>query len=116
MSMLPEAKLDILLAHHAALEAELLGNVNSESYVRITRELAELNPLIEAVKAHRATGKEIAELDALIADPSTQSEMRGMAEGERDTPAGRRHEIAEPNRGALFPKEPVGEPKVQPGI
>ena len=40
MSMLPEAKLDILLAHHASLEAELLGQVNSENYVRITRELA----------------------------------------------------------------------------
>ena len=46
MSMLPEAKLDILLAHHASLEAGLLGQVNSEDYVRITRELAELNPLI----------------------------------------------------------------------
>ena len=50
MSMLPEAKLDILLAHHASLEAQLLGQVNSENYVRITRELAELNPLIDAVK------------------------------------------------------------------
>ena len=42
MSMLPEAKLDILLAHHASLEAQLLGQVGSEEYVRITRELAEL--------------------------------------------------------------------------
>jgi peptide chain release factor 1 len=47
MSILPEAKLDILLAHHASLEAELLGQVNSENYVKITRELAELNPLID---------------------------------------------------------------------
>jgi peptide chain release factor 1 len=52
--MLPEAKLDILLAHHASLEAELLGQVNSEKYVQITRELAELNPLIDAVKTYRA--------------------------------------------------------------
>ena len=41
MSILPEAKLDILLAHHASLENELLGHVNSERYVQITRELAE---------------------------------------------------------------------------
>ena len=57
MSMLPEAKLDILLAHHASLEAELLGQVNSENYVRITRELAELNPLIDAVKALASEGE-----------------------------------------------------------
>jgi len=79
MSMLPEAKLDILLAHHAELEAELLGQVNSENYVRITRELAELNPLIDAVKAYRATTREIAEIDTLIADPASEPEMRGMA-------------------------------------
>jgi len=65
MSMLPEAKLDILLAHHASLEAQLLGQVNSEAYVRITRELAELNPLIAAVKAYRATEREIADTEAL---------------------------------------------------
>ncbi|HXM80486.1 MAG TPA: PCRF domain-containing protein, partial [Burkholderiales bacterium] len=85
MSMLPEAKLDILLAHHASLEAQLLGQVGSEEYVRITRELAELNPLIDAVKAYRAATAEIAGIEALISDPSTEPEMRGMAEAERET-------------------------------
>ena len=65
--MLPEAKLDILLAHHASLEAELLGQVNSEKYVQITRELAELNPLIDAVKAYRAARAEIAGAEQLLA-------------------------------------------------
>ena len=89
MSMLPEAKLDILLAHHASLEAQLLGQVNSENYVRITRELAELNPLIDAVKAYRATEKEIADTQALISDAATDPEMRAMAEAERETTHGR---------------------------
>jgi len=47
----------------------LLGQVNSGNYVKITRELAELNPLIDAVKAYRVSNAEIAEIDALIADP-----------------------------------------------
>ena len=50
MSTLPEAKLDVLLAHHASLEAQLMAQVGAEDYVRITRELSELNPLVEAVK------------------------------------------------------------------
>ena len=54
MSILPEAKLDILLAHHASLESQLLGQVSAENYVKMTRELAELNPLIDAVKAYRS--------------------------------------------------------------
>src|SRR3569623_1731020 len=105
MSMLPEAKLDVLLAHHASLEAELLGLISSESYVRITRELAELNPLIEAVKAYRAAIKEMDGIDALIVDPSTDPEMRGMAEAERETLASRSVELAQQIRVALLPKD-----------
>src|ERR1700737_1046344 len=112
MSMLTEAKLDILLAHHASLEAELLGQVNSENYVRITRELAELNPLIDAVKAYRATNAEIADIDALIADPATEPEMRGMAEAERETLAARSVELAQQIRVALLPKDAMDDRNV----
>ena len=112
MSILPEAKLDILLAHHAALEAELLGQVNSENYVRITRELAELNPLIDAVKAYRATTRELAEIDVLIADPASEPEMRGMAETERETLAARSLELAQQIRVALLPKDAMDERNV----
>ncbi len=58
--MLPEPKLDILLARHASLEAQIVGQLSSEDYVRISRELAELNPLIEAVKAYRGVQAELA--------------------------------------------------------
>src|SRR3954465_4059117 len=98
--MLPEAKLDVLLAHHASLEAQLLGQVNGENYVRITRELAELNPLIEAVKAYRTVDSEIADIDAMIADPATDAEMRDMAEIERATLQTRSSELAQQIRVA----------------
>ncbi|HXL12348.1 MAG TPA: peptide chain release factor 1 [Bradyrhizobium sp.] len=112
MSMLPEAKLDILLAHHASLEAQLLGQVSSENYVRITRELAELNPLIEAVKAYRTATAEIAGIDALIADPSTEPEMRTMAETERETLSLRTIELVQKIRVALLPKDAMDERNV----
>ena len=83
MTALPESKLDTLLARHAALEAELLGQVNSETYVRITRELSELTPVVDAVKAYRSAVDEINGIDALIADAATDPEMRSMAESER---------------------------------
>src|ERR1700728_1272408 len=112
MSMLPEAKLDILLAHHASLEAELLGQLSSENYVRITRELAELNPLIDAVKAYRAAEAEIAGIDQLIADPATDAEMRGMAEAERETLKARSLELAQKIRLALLPKDAMDDRNV----
>ena len=112
MSMLPEAKLDVLLAHHASLESQLLGQVNAENYVRMTRELAELNPLIDAVKAYRAANAELAGIDALIADPATEPDMRAMAEAERTTLEGRSFELAQQIRLALLPKDAMDERNV----
>jgi peptide chain release factor 1 len=112
MSVLPEAKLDVLLAHHASLEAQLLGQLNSEKYVQITRELAELNPVIDAVKAYRATVKEMSDTEAMIADAGTDAEMRGMAEAERDTLAGRRTALEHDIRIALLPKDAMDERNV----
>jgi len=112
MSVLPEAKLDVLLAHHASLEAQLLGQLNSEKYVQITRELAELNPVIDAVKVYRAMVKEIAETEALIDDAGADVEMRGMAEAERDSLVARRIELEQNIRIALLPKDAMDERNV----
>ena len=110
--MLPEAKLDILLAHHASLEAELLGQVNSEKYVQITRELAELNPLIDAVKTYRAARAEISDTEALLADPATDAEMRSMAEAELETLQARVGELEQKIRVALLPKDAMDDRNV----
>src|ERR1700704_2441702 len=110
--MLPEAKLDILLAHHASLEAQIVGQLSSEDYVRISRELAELNPLIDAVKAYRAAKTEIAGIDSMIADPATDTDMRAMAEAERATLEARSVELAQQIRVALLPKDAMDERNV----
>src|SRR6185437_6400931 len=110
--MLPEAKLDILLAHHAALEAELLGQVNSDKYVQITRELAELNPLIDAVKVYRATVRELADAEALVSDPATDADMRGMAEAELEALTARRRALEQKIRVALLPKDAMDDRNV----
>lgn len=112
MSSLPEAKLDVLLAHHASLEAESLGQLASERYVQITRELAELSPLIEAVKTYRAAVKELADTEALISDPATDAEMRAMAEAERDELTPRIEELVQKIRVALLPKDAMDDRNV----
>ncbi|WP_407193645.1 peptide chain release factor 1 [Bradyrhizobium sp. STM 3566] len=112
MSSLPEAKLDVLLAHHASLEAESLGQLTSERYVQITRELAEITPLVEAVKAYRSAVKELADAEALIADPATDAEMRSMAEAERDELTPRIEELVQKIRVALLPKDAMDDRNV----
>ena len=110
--MLPETKLDILLARHATLEAELLGQVNAETYVRATRELSELTPVVDAVKAYRSAETEIKDIDALIADPSTDAEMRQLAETERPALEEKREVLEQQIRVALLPKDAMDERSV----
>ncbi len=110
--MLPEAKLDILLARHAELEARLIGDVSGEDYVRISRELADLNPVIEAVKAYRATLTELVGIDAMVNDPATDAEMRELAEAERPELEARRDELMQQIRVALLPKDAMDERNV----
>ena len=112
MSQLPEAKLDILLARHATLEAELLGQVSADNYVRITRELAELNPVIEAVKTYRAARSELSDIDALLADPATDAEMRAMAEDERPGLETRIEDLTHRLRVALLPRDAMDDRNV----
>src|ERR1700742_2064420 len=110
--MLPEAKLDILLAHHASLEAESLGQVSSERYVQITRELAELNPLIDAVKAYRGARTELAGAESLLADAANDPDLRAMAESEREVLQARIGELEQKIRLALLPKDAMDDRNV----
>ncbi|MBU6299608.1 MAG: peptide chain release factor 1 [Alphaproteobacteria bacterium] len=81
--MIPTAKLERLLDRFHALEAELASGVAGGAYVKLSKEHAELAPVIAAVEAYRSAEKQLAEADALVNDSSTDIEMRTLAEQER---------------------------------
>jgi peptide chain release factor 1 len=110
--MLPQSKLDALLARHAGLEAELTSQLSSDAFVRASRELSELAPVVEAVNAYRAAERELADIEALIADGGTDAEMRAMAEAERPGLVERRDQLAQAIRVALLPKDAMDERNV----
>ena len=110
--MLPDQKLDALLARHAALERDLTAVLPAETYVKLSREFAELAPVIEAVKSYRAAQSELAGLTGLIADPSTDSEMRSIAEAEKPDLEARRALLEQQLRLALLPKDAMDERNV----
>jgi peptide chain release factor 1 len=110
--MLPAAKLDALIARHATVERQLAGQTDRESYVRLSREFAELNPLIDAVKSYRAAAAELEGLEALIADPSTEPDMRALVEREKADLAARHAALERRIRVALTPKDAADERNV----
>ena len=112
MEVLPQTKLDALIARHAAVEGELAAGPDRESYVRLSREFSELGPLVEAVKAYRAAASELADIEALIADPTTDAEMRALATAEKPGLEARRADLAQRIRLALIPKDAMDERNV----
>jgi peptide chain release factor 1 len=110
--MLPEQKLDALIARHGAIEGELAGQMTPEAYVRLSREFAELGPVVAAVKNYRSAVSEIEGLDALIADPATDTEMRAMALAEKPQLEQRRAALEQEIKLALVPKDAMDERNV----
>ncbi|MGZ3357986.1 MAG: peptide chain release factor 1 [Xanthobacteraceae bacterium] len=110
--MIPEQKLDALLARHKAIESELATQVTPETYVKLSREFAELGPVVETVRNYRNVVSEIAGLDALIADSSTDAEMRTMAAAEKPQLEQRRVALEQEIKLALLPKDAMDERNV----
>ena len=110
--MLPEQKLDALLVRHQTIEGELARQIVPETYVRLSREFAELDPIVETVKSYRGVVAEIAGLDALIADPTTDAEMRAMASAEKPALEEKRVALEQKLKLALLPKDAMDERNV----
>ena len=81
--MIPATKLDRLSDRFQQIEAELASGAGGAGFVKLSKEHAELAPVIEAVNAYREATKQLADTETLIADPASDSEMRALAEEER---------------------------------
>jgi peptide chain release factor 1 len=110
--MLPEQKLDALLARQQTVEGELATALPPETFVKLSREHAELSPIIEAIKAYRAVTGEIADLASLLDDPATDAEMRAMAAGEKPALETRRAALEQKIKLALVPKDAMDDRNV----
>src|SRR3989442_7869751 len=110
--MIPEPKLDALVARHQAVERELASPVTPEIYVKLSREFAELAPIVETVKDYRSIVAEIAGLQAMLEDPATDAEMRQMAAAEKPALESRRAALEQRIKLVLIPKDAMDDRNV----
>src|ERR1700704_2821945 len=110
--MLPEQKLDALLTRHKTVEGELASGLAPEAYVKLSREFAELGPVIETIKAYRAVTSEIADLATLLDDAATDAEMRTMAATEKPALEARLAALEQRIKVALIPKDAMDDRNV----
>jgi peptide chain release factor 1 len=110
--MLPDQKLNALVARHAAVERDLAAGLPPDTYVKLSREFAELAPVVEAVNSYRAAQRELEGVTSLIEDPATDAEMRSIADAERRQLEARRAALEQELRVALIPKDAMDERNV----
>jgi peptide chain release factor 1 len=73
-------RLDQVVGRHDELQKELsAGTLDAARFTQYSKEYAEITPLVEAIQTLRAAEREAADLAAMLADPSTDAEMRAMA-------------------------------------
>jgi peptide chain release factor 1 len=110
--MLPDQKLNALVARQAALERDLAAVQPAETFVKLSREFAELAPVVEVVNSYRDTQRELADLAGLIDDPATDAEMRSIATAEKSELEARRTMLEQRLRIALIPKDAMDDRNV----
>jgi peptide chain release factor 1 len=105
----PTERLDAILARHSIITATLASGADAETYVSLSRELAELDPVVEAIRAYRAAADNLSDLNALIDDPATDAEMRALAEDERPSAEQVLQRTAQNLKVLLLPKDEADE-------
>jgi peptide chain release factor 1 len=101
----PEAKLVALVERHADLSAKLAEPMPAERLIALSKEEADLAPVARTAGALLAARRELADLDALDADP----DMRALAAAERPLLQDRIAALEAETRIALLPKDAADE-------
>ena len=109
MTAIPSDKLDRVVQRWEEIQADLNRGVNPQAYAQLTKEFAELNPLVETVQELRKLEAERDDLVQLMNDPSSGKDFREFAEQELRGVGARLSALQETLRIQLLPKDAADE-------
>ena len=106
-----EHKLVRVVKRHEELASLMAreGPMDAQEFARMSREYAELTPMVERILALQAAQKEQADLTALAGDAAGDPEMKSMAETELRELKPRLAELDQQVKIALLPKDEADE-------
>ncbi len=107
-----DANLDLILRRYEELGARLSEGVSGADYAQAAREFAELEPIAASIRALRAKQKERADLEAMLADPDLDADMRAIAADEAPAAEKEIEELTHSIRIALLPKDAADDGNV----
>ena len=110
MSNLPTQKLEKMIERWQSVQEELnRGASNQQAFAKLSKEFAELKPMVEAIEELRSTQQEEADLSAMIADAGTDREMKAMAEEELSALKPRLADLEARLKILMLPKDAADE-------
>lgn len=112
MSALPQQRLDQLVQRWEAVQRSLASGPDQATYVRLAREFAELDPIVQTIRELRAAERECSGLDDILNDRKSDAEMRELAAAERETLVERIEALTHRLRVLLLPKDAADDKNV----
>jgi peptide chain release factor 1 len=109
MTTIPAERLDRLLARWQTVQGTLAAGADQESYVRLSREFAELDPIVATITALRKALREREDLQQLIDDPAADPDMTSLAEAELGELDPKIEELERRLKVQLLPKDAADE-------
>jgi peptide chain release factor 1 len=103
--MIPEAKLSRLVDRFAAVEAQLATGSAGQAFVKLSKEHAELAPIVASIEAYRTAVRQLQEAEMLANDATADAEMRALAEEERTVLKDRFAALERELKIGLLPKD-----------
>ena len=82
--MIPETKLERVLDRFHAIEAQLASGHNSD-FVKLSKEHAQLAPVVSAVQSYKTVQCALAESEAILADPASDPDLKSLASEEAES-------------------------------
>jgi peptide chain release factor 1 len=110
MSSLPQDKLDALEKRFSSVEAALSSGPSAEEFVRLSKEYAELEPVVRPIMAYQKLMADFTSAEELL--KAGDRELRSMAETEIEELKPRLEKMEQDIRLLLLPKDAADEKSV----
>ncbi|KJF69892.1 MULTISPECIES: peptide chain release factor 1 [Rhizobium] len=109
MAKLPVEKMRELERRFGEIEARMSAGPAADVYVKLASEYSELEPVVKKVREYEKAVSEAADLEALLADKTTDRDMRDLAEMELPEVEDRIGELEKDMQVLLLPKDAADE-------
>lgn len=109
MTTVPKEKLDKLIERWTTIQHQLSEGADQETFVKLSKEFAELDPIVSTVKEYYEAEEELSGLRAIIDDPESDREMVDLAYAELPAMEERVEKLVQKVRVALLPRDAADE-------